>query len=47
MYDKDFFSCCIVFCVLFAVMYMDEFVCVCVFYINNSYSIYMCIFLFC
>ena len=44
---KRLFFSVVVFRLLFAAAYMDEFVCVCVFYINNSYSIYMCIFLFC
>ena len=43
---KRLFFSVVVFRLLFAAAYMDEFVCVCVFYINNSYSIYKCIFLF-
>ena len=46
MYEKAFFL-LLCFRLLFAAAYMDEFVCVCVYYINNSYSINMSIFLFC
>ena len=39
-----FFCCCDCRLLFAAVFFIDEFVSVCVFYINNSYSIYMCIF---
>ena len=46
MYEKDFFLSLCFFLFFYGAVYVDEFVYVRVFYINNSYSIYKCIILY-
>ena len=43
---KTFYSVVVFLLVFYAAVYVDEFVYVCVFYINISYYIYKCIILF-